>query len=289
MSATLPLAAPDEPIAPATYAGEPDASRRGGIGMPINVNLEITDLCNIKCRMCGQAYNKKVHNLQPNSFMKWDVWKASIDGLADYEDPISLCPHWLGEPCLHPEFDRFIAYAFEQNEGNRLFRHFKLHTNGSLLNEARIDTVLRCANMDTMADDTFRFVHFSVDAYSPSVYYKIKKYDYGERVYRNILNLLETREARGLQWPRVTNAFIVMPENQHESRWYLDYWTAQFERLNLEFDVVYDWPQRVRDNLYYRRLHQADQPAADRLHRIVLADLDLLPIDADGGFIEESF
>ncbi len=260
-----------------------------GFGQPINLNLEITDLCNIKCRMCGQAHNPKVHNLQPNSFMPWAVWKASIDALADYDDEVSLCPHWLGEPCLHPEFDRFLRYAFEHNADNRLFRHFKLHTNGSLLEPDRVDTVLDCANLGTMAEDTFRFVHFSVDAYTPAVYYGIKKYDYGERVYRNIVNLLETRERRGLQWPRVTNAFIVMPENQHEARRFLDYWTHVFDRLGLPFDVVYDWPQHVRDNLYFRRLHQADQPAADRLHRLVLNDLDLLPLDAEGSWIEESF
>ncbi|MEE2827706.1 MAG: radical SAM protein [Myxococcota bacterium] len=274
-------------IDPGLYAGEPAA--RGGIGLPINLNLELTDLCNIKCRMCGQAHNPKVHNLQPNSFMKWEVWKASIDSLADYEDEVSLCPHWLGEPCLHPDFDRFIRYAFDNNKDNRLFRHFKLHTNGSLLNDERIETLLHCANRKDMAEDTFRFVHFSVDAYSPGVYHEIKKYDYGERVYRNILRLLQKREEGGHQLPRVTNAFIVMPENQHEARWFLDYWTRQFELLSLDFDVVYDWPQRVKDNLYFRRLHQADQAAADRLHRIVLDDLDLLPLDAPGTFIEESF
>jgi MoaA/NifB/PqqE/SkfB family radical SAM enzyme len=271
-------------IDPNTYAGD-----RTGFGQPINLNLELTDLCNIKCRMCGQAHNPKVHNLQPNSFMTWDVWKASIDALAAYDDPVSLCPHWLGEPCLHPRFDEFVRYAFDQNADNRLFRHFKLHTNGSLLNDRRIDLLLDCANTNTMAEDTFRFVHFSVDAYLPETYFRVKKYDYGARVYRNIRRLLERREERGLMWPRVTNAFIVMPENQREAEWYLAYWTNVFDRLELEFDVVYDWPQRVRDNLYFRRLHQADQPAADRLHRLVLDRLDLLPLDADGSWIEESF
>jgi len=277
----------DAPVA--DYTNEPAPPRRSGFGLPINVNLEITDLCNIKCRMCGQAYNPKVHNLQPNSFMKFEVWKASIDALADYEDEITLCPHWLGEPCLHPEFDRFLRYAFDHNEGNRLFRYFKLHTNGSLLSEDRIETILDCANRDNMAPDTFRFVHFSVDAYTPAVYYRIKKYDYGERVYRNIVTLLERREARGAKWPLVTNAFIVMPENQHEAEWYLNYWTRIFDRLSLPFDVVYDWPQHLRDNLYFRRLHQADQPAADRLHRHVLDRLGLLGLDANGTWIEESF
>ena len=260
-----------------------------GTGQPINLNLELTDLCNIKCRMCGQAENPKVHNLQANSFMKWDVWKASIDALESYTDEVSLCPHWLGEPCLHPEFDRFVRYAFDNNEGNRLFRHFKLHTNGSLLNDARIETLLDCANRDSMAEDTFRFVHFSVDAFTPGVYYAIKKFDYGERVYRNIVRLMERREARGLKRPYVTNAFIVMPEHQHEAPWYLDYWATVFDRLGVKWEIFYDWPTHETDNVYFRRLHQADQPAADRLHRIVLDQLGVLGLDEAGTFVEDSF
>lgn len=272
-SGTTPLASPRPP----------------GTGQPINLNLELTDLCNIKCRMCGQADNPKVHNLQPNSFMPWEVWKAAIDSLESYTDEVHLCPHWLGEPALHPQFDRFVRYAFEQNEGNRLFRYFKLHTNGSLLGPDRIDTLLDCANTPGQAEDTFRFVHFSVDAWTPATYKLIKRYDYGERVYRNIVRLLERRVARGLRWPFVTVAFIVMPENRHEAGWFRTYWKGVFDRLGLEHDVFYDWPSREVDNLYFRRLHQADQATADRLHRQVLDELGILSIDADGGFIEDSF
>jgi MoaA/NifB/PqqE/SkfB family radical SAM enzyme len=257
--------------------------------MPMNLNLELTDLCNVKCRMCGQADNPKVHGFQPNKFMKWDVWKTSIDGLADFEDEISLCPHWLGEPTLHPEFNRFIEYAFSNNDGNRLFRHFKLHSNGTLLDDDRIDLLLDCANAPNQAEDTFGFVHFSVDAYDPAVYYRMKRYDYGARVYRNIRKLLERRVERGLERPYVTAAFIVMPENRHEAHRYLAYWDKVFGDLGLPYDVNYDWPQRFRDNLYFRRLHQADQPAADRLHRAVLDELGILDMGATGDFVEGGF
>ena len=266
-----------------------DRSRPPGTGQPVNLNLELTDLCNIRCRMCGQADNPKVHNLKPNSFMKWEVWKAAIDSLESYTDEVHLCPHWLGEPALHPQFDRFVEYAFEQNRDNRLFRYFKLHTNGSLLGDERIDRLLACATRADQAEDTFRFIHFSVDAWTPATYQRIKHYDYGERVYTNIVRFLERRAALERRWPFATLAFIVMPENRHEAGWFLDYWSTVFDRLGLPFDLFYDWPSREVDNLYFRRLHQADQETADRLHRDVLDELGILSADADGAFIEDSF
>ena len=108
-------------------------------------------------------------------------------------------------------------------------------------------------------------------------------------MYKNIVRLLERRQERQLRWPYVTVAFIVMPENQHEARWFQQYWTRVFDRLELPFEEVYDWPQRLADTMYFRRLHQEDQPAADALHRSVLDQLGILPLDASGAFIEESF
>lgn len=256
--------------------------------MTIHVNLELTDLCNIACRMCGQAFGSKVHD-QRNSYMTWEVWREAIDRLAESRDEVSLCPHWLGEPCLHPQFDRFIRYAFERNQANRLFRDFKLHTNGTLLGPERIDTILDCANDPAMAEDTFRFVHFSVDAYHPATYRRIKGFDLGARVFDNVRALLRRRKERGLRWPYVTVAFIVMPENRGEAGLFLDCWRAAFRREGSEPRVVYDWPDRLADTIYFRGLNQSDQAAADRLHREVLDELGVLALDAPGNFHEESF
>ena len=58
-------------------------------------------------------------------------------GLEDMEDEIHLCPHWLGEPTIHPQFDQFVEYAFAINQDRRLFHEFKLHTNAVVFNEHR--------------------------------------------------------------------------------------------------------------------------------------------------------
>ena len=75
--------------------------------MTLNLNLELTDHCNIKCRMCSQSMRDKAHGV-PMRFMDWATWRKSLQGLGDLQDEVALCPHWLGEPTLHPEFDRFV-------------------------------------------------------------------------------------------------------------------------------------------------------------------------------------
>ena len=97
----------------------------------MNVNLELTDHCNIRCKMCSQSLRDEAHGA-PHRFMDFETWSRALEGLAGL-GPVVLCPHWLGEPTLHPEFDRFVRHAFSLNSQNRLFRHFKVHTNAVLL------------------------------------------------------------------------------------------------------------------------------------------------------------
>ena len=104
--------------------------------MAVNLNLELTDHCNIRCKMCSQSLRSEAHGV-PHQFMDWNVWRSAILGLEGMEDEIHLCPHWLGEPTIHPQFDQFVEYAFSINGDRKLFHEFKLHTNAVVFNEHR--------------------------------------------------------------------------------------------------------------------------------------------------------
>lgn len=257
--------------------------------MAVHLNLELTDRCNLKCRMCGQFYMDEVH-LGPEVFMQWETWKSLIDGLADFPEEVALCPHWLGEPTFHPEFDRFVRYAFEQNQQNRLFREFKLHTNAVRFDASRSLNLLECASLPHIHTDTFNFIHFSIDGLSRPTYKYVKGADQRDRVYRNILTFLKLRQERRAFFPRVTVAFIVMPENRHEVRGFVSFWQDVLRQFGSEPVLSYDWPHRVEDTIYVRRLNTEDQRMADELHRDVLVELGLVNRDQDwGGIGAESF
>ncbi len=230
----------------------------------MNVNLELTDHCNIRCRMCSQSMREEAHDA-PMSFMGFATWRKALAGLSGLPD-VSLCPHWLGEPTLHPQFDAFVEYAFAQNPGNRLFRHFKVHTNGVILSEGRARRLVRLAASPTVAPDTFQALHFSIDAWSEQAYRFVKGADKRNLVYRNVERFLRVRHAMRAQTPVAHLAIVVQEGNHHEVADFVAFWSGLLRELGRPFRVTPDWPGFDQDAIYLRRLNAGDQATADRLH-----------------------
>jgi molybdenum cofactor biosynthesis enzyme MoaA len=230
----------------------------------MNVNLELTDHCNIKCRMCSQSMRDDAHN-GPKRFMSFDTWRKSVLGLRGLPD-VSLCPHWLGEPTLHPEFDLFVEYAFAANVGNALFRSFKLHTNAVILSPERAARLVRLACSPGLAPDTFQAVHFSIDAARPETYAVVKGSDKGALVERNVERFLEVRAALGATRPVAHLAFVVQQENVGEAAEFVSRWGGVLDRLGRPWRLTADWPPFDQDAIYLRRLNAGDQAQADALH-----------------------
>lgn len=247
----------------------------------MNVNLELTDHCNIRCRMCSQSLRDEAHGA-PMRFMDFGTWQRGLAGLEGLPD-VHLCPHWLGEPTLHPEFEAFVEYAFAVNGGNRIFRRFKLHTNAVILPVARAQLLLRLAAQPDVEPGTFEAVHFSVDAYSASAYAFVKGADHGERVFRNVERFITLRGAA--PFPVVHITLVVQEGNRHEARAFVDHWSSVFRAANRDFRVTPDWPPFDQDAIYLRRLNSGDQPAADAWHARACMDVGIpAPIRAPGSF-----
>ena len=243
--------------------------------MSITINLELTDHCNIRCKMCSQSMRSDAHGV-PKKFMSWDIWRRSLHNLRGYPEAIHLCPHWLGEPTMHPHFDQFIEYAFAVNENNCLFEKFKLHTNAVQFSKERGRLLLMLGRLPFLNANTFNFVHFSVDAFSAPVYQTVKGRNRRDRVYKNILDFLHLRMELKCTHPKVTIAFVVQPDNAHEALEFQHYWEQQFKELNLPLQQFYDWPTEESDNLYFRRLNCSNQEESDQLHATTAFKLGLI-------------
>ncbi|MEC7988142.1 MAG: radical SAM protein [Myxococcota bacterium] len=243
--------------------------------MAININLELTDHCNLKCKMCSQSMRDEAHGV-PSKFMAWDTWRTLLHNLSNYPEEIHLCPHWLGEPTIHPQFDMFVEYAFAVNRKNRLFREFKLHTNAVVFSEQRSKLLIQLANLPTMANDTFNFIHFSIDAFSKDTYKTVKGTDKRDIVFRNVANFLRIRSELNFERPFASIAFVVQPENHHEADQFLQYWSKELKRYECGFTIDHDWQKEHKDSIYFRRLNSSEQHLSDKLHADTLIRLGVL-------------
>jgi molybdenum cofactor biosynthesis enzyme MoaA len=239
----------------------------------VNVNLELTDHCNLRCGMCSQSLRDEAHGAPP-TFMDFSTWRAAIRGLRGLPE-VSLCPHWLGEPTLHPRFDALVEYAFAVNRDNTLFRWFKLHTNAVILPESRARMLLRLPRWPDAAPDTFRTVHFSVDAFGRDAYARVKGADKREIVYRNVERFLALRLASGLRRPAVHVAFVVQDGNVDEVEAFVQHWRDQLARGGSRPTVTAEWPPMDLDAVYLRRWNTGDQARADALHAAACAAVGL--------------
>jgi radical SAM protein with 4Fe4S-binding SPASM domain len=101
-------------------------------GFPAYLDLELTNTCNFRCLMCPTGNLTQRRN---TGFMEDSVYYKILDEIKEHKTPIRFI-RW-GEPTSHPKLVEFIRAAKEFG----VICH--LNTNGSLLDEQKIDELLR--------------------------------------------------------------------------------------------------------------------------------------------------
>jgi len=75
---------------------------------PLQVDIELSSQCNLKCPMCYTTTKEFIESVD-RGFINFDLYKKVIDEVADKVYAIRLS--WRGEPTLHPNFIDAIKYA----------------------------------------------------------------------------------------------------------------------------------------------------------------------------------
>ncbi len=91
------------------------------------IYIEISNVCNLQCTFCPEVVRGK-------KFMEPELFKKVATEAAPLTDVV--CFHLMGEPLLHPEFENYL------NICAALGVRVELTTNGILLNEQRIETLM---------------------------------------------------------------------------------------------------------------------------------------------------
>jgi MoaA/NifB/PqqE/SkfB family radical SAM enzyme len=113
------------------------------------IYVEPTSRCNLSCVTCIR------HSWdEPFGEMDWPVYRALIDGLADFPGPKTIAFAGFGEPLLHPRFPDMVALAHQRGLRTEMTSNAMLLT--SSLAEKLIDAGLDqfTVSIDGMSDQS---------------------------------------------------------------------------------------------------------------------------------------
>ncbi len=88
-----------------------------GKSLPLTqISIKITNLCNLRCKMCGQWGEKGYNLAKPNSELKevvpLETYKKMVDEVAHLKPLIYI---WGGEPFLYPDLIPLVRYMKEKD------------------------------------------------------------------------------------------------------------------------------------------------------------------------------
>lgn len=179
---------------------------------PIVLRIEITNKCNINCKMCDrEAMQRKLLN------MEMDLFKKVIDEAVSLDIP-AIGLNRFGEPTMHPQLLEMVRYAKDKG-----VTHLSFSTNATLLTEELSRSLIESRCLDEVA--------CSIDGNSTEVYNKIRKGADFEKVVKNVENFIRIRNEMGLRKPLVQINTILMKPTEKEIGQTVKRWRKLADRV----------------------------------------------------------
>lgn len=180
---------------------------------PNTVVIENTNICNSRCLMCPHSVMKRKQGV-----MKENVFKKVVDECARMGvEKVNI--HNFGEPLVDKNFVTKVKYA--KSKG---IPQVGTSTNASLLTKS-ISREIISSGLDG--------INFSLDAYSKTVYEKIRVGLPYERVMKNVKEFIEIRNKMNKKKPFIVVDFIVTELNREEIKIFFNEWKNIVDRVNI--------------------------------------------------------
>ena len=177
---------------------------------PSQIVVDATEICNLACIHCPHPLFKKSEHYGGRS-LDPELPMKMVDEVRQHGQNITQYIRFSGngEPLIHPHIYAMIEYAV-RNSGVTV----TLTTNGTLLNEKRIEQLL-ATGVDV--------VDISIDAFTPETYAKIRVKGDLNVTRANVLRLLQMAKQHPAR-TKVVVSYIEQPQNVHETRDFETFW-----------------------------------------------------------------
>jgi len=174
-----------------------------------SVNLEITNACNLACTMCPVNTTMR----RPKRMMPFELYRRLLDENPDLD---FVLPFQWGEPMLHKDFFRMIAYA--RSKGIRVMAT----TNGTLLGDD--------ADLERLAGCGLERITFSSDGVGET-HTRIRGYPF-ERLRRDVERFRRVRDRTGSP-TRIDVSMVLMDPTTGDREALHDAWRGIADRIQM--------------------------------------------------------
>jgi len=165
-------------------------------GVPVVVNIEPTNICNLRCPLCVTG---SMSMERPYGRMNFATFKKVVDEIGDRAIYITL--YHQGEPYLHKQFSQFVAYAKQKK------LYVTTSTNAHFFDADLAEEVVH-SGIDSMI--------VSVDGATQETYGHYRRGGSLDTVLKGIRNLVAAKRRLRSKTPYLFMQFLVMRHNEHE-------------------------------------------------------------------------
>lgn len=174
---------------------------------PPQVIIEITNGCNLRCPMCDHGTMTRVPAIMDDA-----LYDKIVEEIGREAPQTRVWMSFYGEALLTK--DRLWSFLRRGRQAG--LRDITLNTNGTLLNDARIERLLH--------DGPDRII-FSIDGLLPETFERCRAGARHAEVYANVAKVIRGAQANGGR-PEVVVQIIDMPDTHPEIPAFVEYWTG---------------------------------------------------------------
>ena len=198
------------------------------VDFPLEISLELTNSCNLRCIMCPVPNLKR-----ERGFMDEPVFRKAVEEIS-HESGFLFLPQGFGEALLHPKWADFLSVAHSAGVSPVV-----VLTNGMLLAGKNLDAARRLTDV----------LIVTLDGSTAKTYESVRVNSSFEKVTGNIENVLKLRDA---QKPHMVLRIIRMRDNDAEIESFRNFWERKISKGDvLQVSDCIDWAGSVA----YRGVH----------------------------------
>ncbi len=196
--------------------GKLSPEEKGMTALPSEVIMEVTNHCNLNCRMC-HFHSPRVEKRREKGFIEERLWRKIIDEIGGWGKEVNLATYGAGEPLLHPRLFEIIEYA-----GSKKNIRVGFLSNGTLLDENKIEMIFK-----TGVD----WCGFSIDGTDPILFAGYRSNAGLSVVEERLYKILAKKKRQRSLSPQIKLNMVVFPGMEKMVDEYLEKWVAEVDEV----------------------------------------------------------